>query len=216
MKKSWIWWVPIGALSVATSVALGNPFSGSNPQPGNLTWSGFSNSSVAATISGDGGVTSDFFRFFCIDLTQSALGGPLPYTRNLGVADATNSAQLARLFDAYYPNNGSFATADESAAFQLAVWEIWFDDDLSLSTGTFQATSTASVLTWANIYLGAAASGPTPTGWTFYDFTSPDAQDYLSATYSVPLRTTPEPGTVILLCIAALTAWAAMRRRQTA
>ncbi len=242
MKKSWIWWVPIGALSVATSVALGNPFSGSNPQPGNLTWSGFSNSSVAATISGDGGVTSenvlagqfqgffdpaseadgagaeadDFFRFFCIDLSQSALGGPLPYTRNLGVADATNSTQLARLFDAYYPNNGSFATADESAAFQLAVWEIWFDDDLSLLTGTFQATSSAPVLTWANTYLSAAASGPTPAGWTFYDFTSPDAQDYLSATYSVPLRTTPEPGTVILLCIAALTAWAAMRRRQTA
>ena len=255
MKKSWIWWVPIGALFVATSVALGNPFSGSNPQPGNLTWSGFSNSSVAATISGDGGVTSenvlagqfqgffdpaseadgagaeadDFFRFFCIDLSQSALGGPLPYTRNLGVADATNSAQLARLFDAYYPNKttgtyysggptnfGSFATADESAAFQLAVWEIWFDDDLSLLTGTFQATSSAPVLTWANTYLSAAASGPTPAGWTFYDFTSPDAQDYLSATYSVPLRTTPEPGTVILLCIAALTAWAAMRRRQTA
>jgi hypothetical protein len=239
MKKSWFGWVPVGALFIASSVALGNPFFGPNPQPGNLTWSGFSNGSVAASISGNGGASymnvlagqfqgffdptaegdgpgaeaDDFFRFFCIDISQYALGGPLPYTRNLGVADATNSAQLTRLFDTFY---GSLASADESAAFQLAVWEIWFDDDLSLSSGTFRATSSAAVLTQANIYLGAAASGPTPAGWAFYDFTSPDAQDYLSATYAPPLRTTPEPGTLILLCVAVLTAWAAMRRRQTA
>jgi hypothetical protein len=255
MKKSWIWWVPVGALSVATSAALGNPFSGGNPQPGSLTWSGFSNSSVAASISGNGGASymnvlagqfqgffdptseadgagaeaDDFFRFFCVDISQYALAGPLPYTRNLGVADATNSAQLSRLFDQYYPNAatgtyyaggqtnfGSFASATESAAFQLAVWEIWFDDDLNLSTGTFRATSSAAVLAQANIYLGAAASGPTPAGWTFYDFTSPNAQDYLSGTHTTTLRTTPEPGTLILLCVAVLTAWAAMRRRQTA
>ena len=72
------------------------------------------------------------------------------------------------------------------------------------------------MLGWADLYLGAAAGGPTPDGWTFYDFTNDSYQDYLSVTYTTPLRTTPEPGTVILLCIAAFTAWAAMRRRQTA
>ena len=249
MKKAWIWWVPIGALSVATSVALGNPFSGPNPQGGNLTWSGFSNGSVAATISGDGGVLAgqfqgffdpaseadgagaeadDFFRFFCIDISQYVDAGAAPYTRNLGVADATNSAQLTRLFDQFYPNAatnsyyaggqtnfGSFATADESAAFQLAVWEIWFDDDMNLATGTFRATSSAAAL--AQSYLNAVGTGSTPAdGWTLYEFNSPNFQDYLSVTHSTVLRTTPEPGTVILLCIAALTAWATMRRRQTA
>ena len=185
MKKSWIGWVPIGALSVATSVALGNPFSGPNPQGGNLTWSGFSNGSVAASISGNNGASyenvlagqfvgffdpnseadapgaeaDDFLRFFCIDISQSAAGGPLPYTRTLGVPDATRAAQLTRLFDQFYPNKttgtyysggptnfGSFASADESAGFQLAVWEIWFDDGLSLSAGTFRATSSPAVL----------------------------------------------------------------------
>jgi hypothetical protein len=253
MKKSWIGWVPVGALFIASSVALGNPFFGPNPQAGSLTWSGFSNGSVAASISGNSGASytnvlagqfqgffdptaegdgpgaeaDDFFRFFCIDISQYALGGPLPYTRT-DVGNATNNAQLSRLFDQFYPNRttgtyysggqtnfGSFASANESAAFQLAVWEIWFDDDLNLATGTFRATSAAAAL--AQAYLTAVGTGPTPAdGWTLYDFTSPDAQDYLSATYSTPLRTTPEPGTLILLCVAVLTAWAAMRRRQTA
>jgi Thioester domain/PEP-CTERM motif len=252
MNKSWIRWVPIGALSVAASVALGNPFSGTNPQPGSLTWSGFSNGSVAASISGNGGAIymnvltgqflgffdpaseangtgpDDFFRFFCIDITSPANGGPNPYIRTLGVPDATNAAQLSRLFDQFYPNKttgtyysgaptnfGSFATADTSAAFQLAVWEIWFDDDLNLATGTFRATSSAAAL--AQSYLVAVGTGSTVAdGWTFYDFKNDSYQDYLSVTYSVPLRTTPEPGTLILLCVAVLTAWAAMRRRQTA
>ena len=117
--------MPVGALSLATSVALGNPFSGPNPQGGNLTWSGFSNGSVAASISGNNGASyenvlagqfvgffdpnseadapgaeaDDFLRFFCIDISQSAAGGPLPYTRTLGVPDATRAAQLTRLFD---------------------------------------------------------------------------------------------------------------------
>ena len=84
--------MPVGALSLATSVAFGNPFSGPNPQGGNLTWSGFSNGSVAASISGNNGASyenvlagqfvgffdpnseadapgaeaDDFLRFFCI------------------------------------------------------------------------------------------------------------------------------------------------------
>ena len=252
MKKSWIGWVLVGWLSVATSVALGNPFSGSNPQPGSLTWNFFSNGSVGASISGNGGASwtnvlagqfqgffdpasegngtglDDFFRFFCIDISQHVDAGAAPYTRNLGVADAINSAQLTRLFDQFYPNAatntyyaggqtnfGSFATADESAAFQLAVWEIWFDDDMNLATGTFRATSSAAAL--AQSYLDAVGTGSTPAdGWTLYEFNSPDFQDYLSVTHSTVLRTTPEPGTLILLCVAVLTAWAATRRRQTA
>ena len=95
-------------------------------------------------------------------------------------------------------NFGSFASADESAGFQLAVWEIWFDDGLSLSAGTFRATSSPAVLGWADLYLGAAAGGPTPDGWTFYDFTNDSYQDYLSVTYTTPassgsLRFTPVP-----------------------
>jgi hypothetical protein len=255
MKNSGIWWAPIAALSVATSVAFGNPFSGPNPQGGSLTWSGFSNSSVAATISGNGGASyvnvaagqfqgsfdpsieadaagaeaDDFFRFFCVDINQYALGGPLPYTRT-GVANATTAAQLTRLFDEFYPNAamnvyysggptnfGSFASANQSAAFQLAVWEIWYDGaDMNLATGTFRASSSAAAL--AQTYLTAVGTGSTPAaGWTLYDFQSPDAQDYLSVTHTTTLQQAPEPGTLILFCIAVLTVWGTvLRRRQTA
>jgi len=70
----------------------------------------------------------------------------------------------------------------------------------------------------AQTYLDAVNAGSgTPPGWTFYTFMNPNYQSYLSAEYSRPLRTTPEPGTLVLLCSAVLAAWAAaLRRRQTA
>jgi len=239
-------------LALAASTASGNAFFGANPQPGSMTFNGFSNGSVGAAITGGsfpnvlagqfqgffdpaaeadgaGYEADDFLRFFCIDINQYADTSANPYTRNIGVPDATNAAQLARLFDLYYPNKttgtyyaggatnfGSFADAASSAAFQLAVWEIWFDNDMNLSSGSFTANSTAAAQ--AQIELNAVNSGSgTPPGWTFFTFTSPDRQDYLSAEYSVPLQNVPEPGTLILLCSAVLAAWAtALHRRQTA
>ena len=239
-------------LTLLASTASGNAFFGANPQSGSLTFTGFSNGSVGAVITsggfsgvlvgqlqgffdpaaeadGAGYESDDFLRFFCIDINQPADTGANPYTRSIGVPDATNAEQLARLFELYYPNEtsatyytggptdfGSFADANSSAAFQLAVWEIWFDNDMNLSTGSFTASSAAAGL--AQSYLDAVNAGSgTPEGWTFFTFTSPDKQDYLSAEYSVPLRTAPEPGTLILLCSAVLAAWAtALHRRQTA
>jgi hypothetical protein len=255
MTRPQIRCVTAAVLFLAASVALANPFSGGNPQPGNLAWGGFSNGSVnvsitggsiasvsagqfqgffdpAAEADGAGFEADDYFRFFCVDINQFVDSAATAYTRNIGVPDATNAAQLARLFDAFYPNKttgtyyaggaqtnfGSFPDATSSAAFQLAVWEIWFDNDMTLSTGTFTATSSnAAVLTMAQGYLDAVNAGSgTPDGWTFYIFTSPSKQDYLSATYGSPLRTVPEPGTLTLLCIAVLSAWGiAMRRQQT-
>lgn len=248
--------VTAGTLWLAASVGLATPFSGSNPQPGSLTWSGFSNGSVGVTITANGGASSsnvsagqfqgffdpasegdgpgaeadDYFRFFCIDLAQYAQAGPNTYTRNLGVPDATNSAQLTRLFNQFYPNPttatyysggqtdfGSFPSAGASAAFQLALWEIWFDDDMNLATGAFRASSSnAAVITLAQSELNAVGTGSTPApGWTFYEFNSRSKQDYLSVVRT--LRTVPEPGTLALLSIAVLSAWwIAMRRRQTA
>jgi hypothetical protein len=235
------------ALTLAAPATFGNAFfPGPNPITGNLTWSGFSDGSVAATISGpipnvnagqfqglfdtDGGVAEndDFFRFFCIDISQTVSGGPNTYTRDIGVP-ASKLTQLTRLFDLYYPNKtigtyysggvtdfGRFSDANASAAFQLALWEIWFGDGTDLSGIPFTASS--AVTGTAQGYLTAVngASG-TPDGWTFYTFTNDSYQDYLSVEYSVPLRTTPEPGTLVLLCSAVLAACVtALRRRQTA
>lgn len=257
MSKRW-WRSAVGlALLSSASVALGDAFFGSNPQSGSLTWGGFSNGSVGATISGphpsvtagqfqgyfdpaaeqpDAPGTNDpddFLRFFCIDIYDFASTGPNSYTRDLGVP-ASLSAELARLFDNYYPNKtvgtyysggaqttfGSFANATDSAAFQLAIWEIWFGDGTDLTKAPFTASSAAEseAQTWLNTINGQSG---TPPGWTFYTFTSNGTgdrhyQEYLSAEWSQPQLETPEPGSLALLCSAVVAAGAAaLRRRQT-
>ena len=259
MKNSWIQCVVLAALAVAASAALGNAFSGAASQPGSLTFGGSSTGSYATvSLSTDSGGSyhnaltgqfqgffdpaseadapgheaDDFFRFFCIELTQFADTGPNTYTRNLGVPNATDSAELTRLFNQFYPNGatgtyysggqtnfGDFANATDSAAFQLAIWEIWFDTDnnLDLSSGSFRAGASA-VATQAQGYLTAIGNGSTPAdGWTLYEFTSPSKQDYLSVTNTGPLQQTPEPGTLILLGVGALAAWGTSKRhRKTA
>src|ERR1700694_3360418 len=127
MTNSWIRGMVLAAVSFTASAGLGNPFAGSNPQPGNLTWNGASNGYATVSLSTNGGGSyhnvltgqfqgsfdpasegslgqNDFFRFFCIDLAQYADTGPNTYTRNLGVPNATDSAELTRLFDQFYPN----------------------------------------------------------------------------------------------------------------
>ena len=265
MKNSWIRYGILAALSFAASAALGNAFSGPNPVSGNLAWDGSSNGYVSVSVSTNSGGTwhnflsgqfqgrfdpategnglgpDDFFRFFCIELGQFVDSAPNPYTRTLGVDgahDATDAAELTRLFDQFYPNGatgtyysggaqtnfgdfGPGATgAQNSAAFQLAVWEIWFDNtnNLDLSSGSFRADPLNPVTTQAQGYLTAIGNGSIPAdGWTLYEFTSPSKQDYLSVQHTVPLQQTPEPGTLILLGVGALAAWGASKRhRKTA
>jgi hypothetical protein len=256
MMNSWIRYGILAAASFASSAAFGNAFSGPNPDTQNLTWSGFSNGSVGVSVSTDGGTTSsgvnagqfyglfdgegnglsadDFFRFFCVDLSHFA-GGTSSYTRTLGVPDATDAAQLTRLFNQYYPNPGTgtyysggaptdfgdFANADLSAAFQLAVWEIWFDTgtDLRLDTGSFRATGPSAVITQAQNELDFVhTSSGTPGGWQLFEFVSNNgSQNYISVEHSGPLQQAPEPGMLLLISVGALAAWGTSKRyRKTA
>jgi hypothetical protein len=256
MKNSWIQCGIAAALSFVASAAVGNAFVGPNPETQSLTWGGFSNGSVGVSVSTNGGISSsgvnagqfqgffdgagngigpdDFFRFFCIDLGEFVDSNPNPYVRSLGVPDATNAAQLTRLFNQYYPNPatgtyysggaptnfGDFANANDSAAFQLAVWEIWFDtgNDLKLNTGSFRATGPSAVITEAQNELDFVSAGSgTAAGWALYEFTNQGKQDYLSVEHTGPLQSTPEPGTLILLGVGALAAWGTSKRyRKTA
>jgi hypothetical protein len=233
------------------------------PGSGKLAWFGFDSGSVGVkveksnggqiTYNGSGGQFAgrfyrddssspdEFFRFFCIDLSQHAAPGPFDYS-----ATELPGDPLARLFDIAYPNKalgdyydsdnsaqtnfGRFDSGIASAAFQLAVWELFFDNSssYSLGGGTFKSNTGADAsgnaeqraVAQANAWLQQVKDGAgSAAGWTLYRFTSPTHQDYLSAVYREPPQTTterrvPEPGTLAMLGlgIAALGA-IRMRRR---
>lgn len=161
-----------------------------------------------------------FFRFFCIQLAEHAATGPVTYA-----ASTFNDVELKKLFDIAYPNHedadfwdggksdfGTFSSATMAAAFQVAVWNIVFDSDLDLSSGSFRWTGASSAVSIAAQDLlddVSSYSGNAYTHWTLYQFVNIGKQDYVAATYR-----TPEPGTLGMLGAGLLALAFAGRRRR--
>ena len=131
--------------------------------------------------------------------------------------------ELAKLYDVAYPNkgagdfwsggaatnfgmfatSGNFSASELAAAFQVALWNILFDNDLSLAAGSFQwlGVGQNDVKDAADAMLAAVAGyAPQNTGykkWTLYKFQQPipgctgncsNLQDYVSAIYDARHR----------------------------
>lgn len=130
------------------------------------------------------------------------------------------SGGLARVASVFNANFGASitATADASAAFQLALWESVYDTDMNITSGTFKATSTAQVEALATGYLNMADSYTGPETWklTYLESTStnPRRQNLVTAEFidqNEP-EPVPLPATGLLL-LAGLGGLAAARRR---
>lgn len=225
----------VGAAEFYTYVPGGGSLSVNNPGGG----AGF----AAVSVTGYNGVggqfngnfwsggsapADSFFRFFCIELGEHANAGPNAYYSGI-----FNEDELRKLYDVAYPNKttgdywdggqtnfGVFADATTAAAFQVAVWNIVFDSDLSLSGGSFQWTGASSAVSTAAQGLlnqVASYSGDGYLSWTLYNFVSPGPdsnqrtgyQNYVSATYKVP-----EPGTLGLLGAALIGVGVLARRKR--
>jgi hypothetical protein len=151
--------------------------------------------------------TNQFFRFFCIDLYQYATESVTSYS-----ASRYNNIKLAKLYDVAYPNefagdfynastsstttfgqfaaSGAYSRKEYSAAFQLAVWELYYEtfQTHDLDTGDFKESflsGTSNAHKIADSWLAAVDTyqGDGYRNWQLYRFDSSSNQDYV-----VPVR----------------------------
>jgi hypothetical protein len=193
-----------------TPAAQADPFMATGftvgPQPVTLTSPGFvlgpTVNAGAFTLNPPAGVIA-----YCIDIFQTIHFGTLyyDYTATPLAADvgltAARKTEIAQLFHGFYAV--SLTSATNSAAFQLALWEVTYEnalnplnvDGLSPNKGSTYATGSdgsGSVIAIANSWLGGLGSYSTDlSGFTTYR--SPEHQDLIGYHH------VPEPATLVLL-----------------
>jgi hypothetical protein len=166
--------------------------------------------------------------FWCIDLTHTVpyppwsindyteavfQSGPLSFT-------ATQVSNLRTLFFNDY-NGSLFTDPDNAAAFQLAIWDVLFDSDGTLTTypgnggstfGVVPGTIASSVVTLAQGWITTAENGP-QHGFQLTQLTNSDGHQAFVYP-GPPSVNVPEP-TGLALLGAGLLALFVARRRQT-
>ena len=124
-----------------------------------------------------------------------------PFSNSFGL----DSAGIARVSSIFNANFGAAVTAttDASAAFQVALWEVVYDDDMNIGTGAFQASSSGNVETLAAGYLAAAANyaGPNLFDVTYLESTAADRAQNIVTVSAVPL---PAAGLMLGFAVAGL------------
>jgi hypothetical protein len=160
---------------------------------------------------------------YCIDLAQTISFGVLynDYTKSSLALDggltAARKGGIAQLFHGFY--DASLLNSTNSAAFQLALWEILFETDASrdvdsthaATRGVDYATSPdtpGGVIATANGWLAGLSAFSTDTTGLF-TYRSGEHQDQIVYHY------VPEPPTWIILCAGLGLVALLMRRRVT-
>ena len=205
-----------------------------------ISYNGVQESTAALAFTGATFNGSPIDPFWCIDLTHTIpypAWGPFGYDSATFQAypltppdtfDSTQVGNLRKLFAYDYPPD--FTNASQTAAFQLAIWDILFDDALKqLSTYTTGfgvvsiddggAGTVALAQGWLDALANESASSFPLTQYTDANYHNPDGSLNPNHTQSfidtkvLRLTTVPEP-TELALFGAALAAMALMMRRR--
>ena len=138
-----------------------------------------------------GGTLGDFIAW-CFDLdTRITQGQTYIYTENATLLDsvppyfAGAKDRVQKLFDKSFDPTTVLANAQSSAGFQIAIWEVLYDDDFNLGTGNFTATN-SKALDEAEGFLTGVAAYAGPRNWVITTYDSANAQDLGVAT-AIPL-----------------------------
>ncbi|OAN84293.1 hypothetical protein A8B78_07445 [Jannaschia sp. EhC01] len=167
-------------------------------------------------LSADGGTTT--FVSWCIDIFDNLTNGD-SYSVEATAPQVSSTEQnwLSELFDDVA---NPVANAIQSAAFQLAIWEIVFEGataegDLDVTNGSFAATAANNtVLTTANAFLADLSGKGGLTNFTFL-LSENGGQDQLTTSGNPSLPPVPLPAGGLLL-LGGLGALAIARRKRKA
>ncbi|MGH7870337.1 MAG: PEP-CTERM sorting domain-containing protein [Candidatus Dormibacteraceae bacterium] len=124
--------------------------------------------------------------------------------------DSVRTDRMERLWGTY---SGTIVDGITSTAFQVAQWEIAFDNDLNLNTGTFTCTSPVgdpydpTILALSQSWLDSIGNGTANRSVPLVLLSGDQIQDQIA------LKPVPEPATISALGLGLL-AMVRLRRKQ--